>query len=132
MYAFLFKASGAPTSCMCSKWVTNHILTQPCPSPSSFPPTSTNKFIISFGGMRDGKRVCTSFEHKDKSFMEVEILGANTFFYWVKNANEWKSWAYSLIHQACFHKFSLLPTITPTMFQEFDSEFFWPLHSLVA
>lgn len=76
-----FKANGASTLCMCSKWVTNHILAWPCPSPSSFPPTSTNKFIRSFGGMRDGKRVCTSFEHKNESFVEVEILGANTFVY---------------------------------------------------
>jgi hypothetical protein len=62
----------------------NHILTRPCPSPSSFPPTFTNKFIRSFGGMRDRKRVCISFEHKDESFVEVEILGANTFVYWSK------------------------------------------------
>ncbi len=37
--------------------------------------------------MKDGKNVCTSFEHKDESFVEVEILGANTFVYWVKVAN---------------------------------------------
>jgi hypothetical protein len=34
--------------------------------------------------MRDGKRVCTSFEHKDELFVEVEILGVNIFVYWSK------------------------------------------------